>query len=77
MLHRFTTEETRRIIRENVHRSPMYSGQIQVDRAAVLSVDRRQDRQVPGQADAPALPRARRAEHPRDLREWHEHIAAD
>src|SRR5438270_9444519 len=25
----FTTEETRRIIRENVHRSPMYSGQIQ------------------------------------------------
>jgi len=24
----FTTEETRRIIRENVHRSPMYSGQI-------------------------------------------------
>src|ERR1041385_6517738 len=25
----FTSEETRRIIRENVHRSPMYSGQIQ------------------------------------------------
>jgi len=25
----FTTEETQRIIRENVHRSPMYSGQIQ------------------------------------------------
>src|SRR4051812_20924424 len=25
----FTTEETHRIIRENVHRSPMYSGQIQ------------------------------------------------
>ena len=25
----WTTEETRRIIRENVHRSPMYSGQIQ------------------------------------------------
>ncbi len=25
----FTTEETHRVIRENVHRSPMYSGQIQ------------------------------------------------
>ena len=25
----FTTAETHRIIRENVHRSPMYSGQIQ------------------------------------------------
>ena len=45
----FTTPETHRIIRENVHRSPMYSGQIQVHRPALLSFDRRQDRQVPRQ----------------------------
>ena len=35
----YTTPETLRIIRENVHRSPMYSGQIHGDWAAVLPVD--------------------------------------
>jgi len=36
----FTTEETHRIIRENVHRSPMYSGQIQsTDNNAALSTE--------------------------------------
>jgi len=32
--------ETLRLIRENVHRSPMYTGQICGDWASVLSVDR-------------------------------------
>ena len=35
----YTTPETLRIIRENVSRSPMYSGQITGDRAALLPVD--------------------------------------
>ena len=39
-----TTPATHDIIRANVHRSPMYSGQITEPRAALLSVDRRQDR---------------------------------
>ncbi len=68
----FTTEETHRVIRENVHRSPMYSGQIQVDRATLLPLDRGQDRQVSRQAHPPALSRARGPEHPRNLRQRHE-----
>ena len=47
-----------------------------VDRAALLPVDRRQDRQVSRQGNAPALPRARRPEHARNLRQRHEHVAA-
>src|SRR5262249_407514 len=48
-----------------------------IDRSALLSFDRRQDRQVSRQAYAPALSRTGRFEHPRDLREWYEHLAAD
>ena len=43
----FTTPETLRLIRENVHRSAMYSGQHRGHRPALLPVHRRQDRQVP------------------------------
>ena len=46
-------------------------------RAALLPVDRRQGRQVPGQGAAPVLPRARRPEHARGLRQRHVHLAAD
>ena len=47
-----------------------------IHRAALLPLDRRQDRQVPRQDHAPALPRARGPEHARDLRQRHEHVAA-
>ena len=51
----YTTPETLRLIRENVHRSPMYSGQIEGDRAALLPVDRRQDCPISGEDAAPVL----------------------
>ena len=39
-----TTPATHEVIRANVHRSPMYSGQIKSTRPALLSLDRGQDR---------------------------------
>ena len=72
----YTTGETHRIIRENVHRSPMYSGQIHGIGAALLPLDRRQDRQIPRQGNASALPGTRGPEDARDLRQRHEHIVA-
>jgi tRNA uridine 5-carboxymethylaminomethyl modification enzyme len=42
----FTTPETLRIIRENVHRSAMYSGQIKGIGPRYCPVHRRQDRQI-------------------------------
>ena len=46
-------------------------------RAALLPVDRRQDRQVSRQDAAPVLPGAGGAEHARGLRQRHVHLAAD
>ena len=42
----FTTPETHRILRDNLMRSPMYSGQIQSHWTALLPLDRRQDCEV-------------------------------
>ena len=59
----YTTPETLRIIRENVHRSPMYSGQITgIGPRYCPSIE---DKVVkfPGQGAAPVLPRAGGAEH--------------
>ena len=45
-------------------------------RAALLPLDRRQDREVPGQAPAPDFPRARGHGYERDLRQRHVHLDA-
>ena len=72
----YTTPETHRIIRENVAPlAPLFRAN-QSDRPALLPFDRRQDREVPGQRAAPALPRARGPGHLRDLRQRHVHVAA-
>jgi tRNA uridine 5-carboxymethylaminomethyl modification enzyme len=44
--HHANHSGTHRIIQDNMHRSAMYSGQIEGRRAALLPVDRRQDRSV-------------------------------
>ena len=59
---------SRDLVRANIDRSPLFNGQIQRDRAAVLSVARRQDRPIPRQGAAPDLSRARRGRRARDLR---------
>ncbi len=51
-----TGEATHRVIRDNVHRSPMYSGQIASRGPALLSVDRRQDRAVRRAGRPPDFP---------------------
>ena len=47
-----------------------------IHRSTILPVDRRQDREVPRQDHASALPRTRRAEHARNLRQRYEHFVA-
>ncbi len=73
----YTTPETLRLIRENVSRSPMYSGQITAIGPALLPIDRGQGRPVPRQGAAPVLPRTRRPGHARGLRQRHVYFAAD
>ena len=72
----YTTAETHRIIRANVHRSPMYSGQIQSIGPALLPVDRGQGRPLRRQDSASDFPRARGSRHPRDLLQRHQHQPA-
>ena len=70
-----TTEATHGVIRANVHRSPMYSGQIE-SRAALLPLDRRQDRALRRTRRPPDLPRAGRARRLHRLSQRHLHLAA-
>src|ERR1700756_3807126 len=52
----FTTEETQRIIRENVHRSPMYSGQIKsIGPRYCPSIEDKIVKLIPGLEDAEML----------------------
>ena len=53
-----TTEATHAVIRENLHRSAMYSGQIASTGPALLPLDRGQDRALRRPRRAPGLPRA-------------------
>ncbi len=41
-----TNERVHELIRANLHRAPMYSGQINFERSALLPVDRRQGRAI-------------------------------
>jgi len=54
-----TLPATHDIIRANVHRSPMYSGQIREPRPALLPLDRGQDRPLRRARWPPDFPRAR------------------
>ncbi len=71
-----TTEATHRIIRDNVHRSPMYSGPDREPRAALLPVDRGQDRALRRARRASDLPGAGGARRPDRLPERHLDLAA-
>ena len=73
----YTTDETLRILRDSIARSPLYSGQIEGIGPALLPFDRGQGRQVPGQDPASDLPGARGPGHVRDLRERHVDQHAD
>ncbi len=55
------------LIRANLHRAPMYSGQIQIDGSALLPVDRGQGRPIRRPRIASNLPGAGRAADPRIL----------
>ena len=70
-----TTEATHAIIAANLARAPMYSGDIQKRRPALLSVHRRQGGALQGARAAPDLPRARRARRRHRLSERHLHLA--
>ena len=56
LLH--TNDRVRDLVRANIDRSPLFNGQIQGHRAALLPVDRGQDRPVPGQGAASDFPGA-------------------
>ena len=66
-----TNPAVHEMIRANLHRAPMYSGQIQSTGPAVLPVDRGQGRPVRRPRQPPDLPRARGAEHPGILLQRH------
>ena len=59
------------MIRANLHRAPMYSGQIRSQRPALLPVDRRQGRALRRQGPASIVPRARGPQHARGVRQRH------
>ena len=65
-----------RIIRANLHRAPMYSGQIEGDRAALLPVDRGQGGALRRQGAAPDFPRARGAGRRHGLSQRHLDLVA-
>ncbi len=71
-----TVAPTHEIIRDNVHRSPMYSGQIASRGPALLPVDRGQDRQVRRARRPSDLPRAGRPRRSHGLSERHLDLAA-
>ena len=72
----WTTPETQRIIREKRASLADVQRPDSLDRAAILSFHRRQDRKVSRQNYAPAFPRTGRSEYARDLRERHEYVPA-
>ena len=71
-----TNERTHEIIRDALHRSPLYSGADRRHRPALLPVDRGQGGALRRQGLAPDLPRARRPGHRRDLSQRHLDLAA-
>ena len=73
----FTTEETHRIIRENVHRSPMYSGQIHSTGPRYCPSIEDKIVKFPDKLTHQLFLEPEGSEHARDLRERHEHFAAD
>ena len=72
----FTTPETHRIIRENVHRSPMYSGQIQSIGPRYCPSIEDKIVKFPDKETHQLFLEPEGPEHARDLRQRHEHIAA-
>ena len=71
-----TTGETHRVIRGNVHRSPMYSGQIESRGPALLPLDRGQDRPLRRARRPPDLPGAGGTRRPHGLPQRHLDVAA-
>ena len=67
LLH--TNDRVRDLVRANIDRSPLFNGQIQRHRPALLPVARRQDRPVSRQGAAPDLPRAGGRRRAGDLRQ--------
>ena len=72
-----TSREIHAIIRANLHRAPMYSGQIQVRRPALLPQHRGQSRAIRRQDQPPHFPGTRGPGHRRDLLQRHQHEPAD
>ena len=71
-----TNEAIHEIIRANLHRAPMYSGQIQSTGPRYCpSIEDKVVRFADKNA-APHFPRARRPRHRRDLLQRHQHVAA-
>ena len=71
-----TTPRTHALIRDNLARSPMYSGQIEASGVALLPLDRGQGRPLRRPRAAPDLPRAGRPGRPDRLPERHLDLAA-
>ena len=63
----FTTPEVHQLIRANLHRAPMYSGQIRSTGPAVLPFDRNQNRPLRRERPASVVPGARGAADQRGL----------
>ncbi len=72
----YTTAEVHDLIRDNLHRAPMYSGQIQQPRTALLPIDRGQGGALRRQGPPPDLPRTGRPQHPGVLLQRHQHQPA-
>ena len=72
----WTTPETQRIIRENVHRSPMYSGQIHSIGPRYCPSIEDKIVKFPDKITHQLFLEARGPEHSRDLRQRNEYLAA-
>ena len=72
----YTNEAVHDLIRANLHRAPMYSGQIAGPRAALLPVRRGQGRPLRRQGPPPDLPGAGRPQYARILLQRHQHQPA-
>ena len=72
----YTTAETHRIIRENVHRSPMYSGQIQSIGPRYCPSIEDKIVKFPDKEMHQLFLEPEGLGYARDLRQWHEHFAA-